>query len=232
MLGRKKILKYSKAKNAHVPSCDRNVSLIRKWEMYTGRKRKTCSFKHCNNSATCARYYKIKGKRSHYFIGAVCSGCNQRPDHCYYKMKKNTAYVKVAANKNSSDSTDSSGESVSSDSSDSSSESDSTDSFESSEKIILEYSEAKNVQDSSSYRSSSSWISKWEECTGRQRNICSFLGCSNDATCGGHLRVKGQNPNYHYIGAICRECNGERDNTYFSMKKNTAYMKIPINSCD
>ena len=237
MSGKKVILEYSEAKNADVTSCDNNISLIKKWEMYTGRKRKTCSFGGCSNNATCARFLKIKGKSLHYFIGAICSGCNRQSNNYYENMKKNTAYIRVPASKissesyDSSESSDNSGSFDNSESSYSSSESDSTDSSESSNKIILEYSKAKNVQNSSCDRASGSWISKWEECTGRQRNKCSFSGCLNDATCGGHLHIKGKNPNYHYIGAICSECNGQRDDAYIEMKKNTAYMKIRINRC-
>ena len=119
----KVILENIEAKNADdVMLRDGSVSLIRIWEFCTGRQRRVCSYLGCSNNASCATFLKVKGKRSHYFLGAICSECNRQPNNHYYEMKKNTAYIKVPIialiTRNSSDS-------------------------DSSEKIILNYSEAK-----------------------------------------------------------------------------------------
>jgi hypothetical protein len=102
------------------------------------------------------------------------------------------------------------------------------------EKVILENSQAKNVANSSCDRREN-WIRKWEDTTGRQAEgkKCSYLGCSNDATVGGHLLVKDHSRGQvNYIAPICQSCNQSHDKSeYCEMKKNTCYVKMPSNSC-
>lgn len=100
------------------------------------------------------------------------------------------------------------------------------------EKVIINDAEARNVQGSSCDRISKSWISKWEEITHRKAGTCSFFGCAEDATHGGHLWIKHQRKDYYYIAPICNSCNSSHnDDDYKKMKKNVAYMKVTVNQC-
>ena len=50
------------------------------------------------------------------------------------------------------------------------------------EKVIIDYAEAKNVENSSCDRNGS-WIQNWEQVTGRRARKCSFFGCGRDSRC-------------------------------------------------
>ena len=100
------------------------------------------------------------------------------------------------------------------------------------EKVIIIDAKARNVQVSSCDRISRTWISKWEEITGRKAGICSFYGCNKDAKHGGHLWIKFQRKDHYYIAPICSSCNSpHNDDNYKDMKKNVAYMKVTVNQC-
>lgn len=48
-----------------------------------------------------------------------------------------------------------------------------------------------------------SWISHWETVTGLKRGVCSYVSCTNQAHCGGHIWIlRGV-----YIAPICTKCN-------------------------
>ena len=98
------------------------------------------------------------------------------------------------------------------------------------EKIIMAESNAKNVDWTTCDRRKN-WKQFYMDVSGRNFATCSFKGCSNPADVGGHLHVKELSRNYHYIAPICSSCNQQTDYYYIEMKKNTAYVKIPINSC-
>ena len=100
------------------------------------------------------------------------------------------------------------------------------------EKEIIDNAEAKNVNGSSCDKASKGWLAKWSKEVGRTPGKCSYLGCSNDAAVGGHLWIKNRKSNnYNYIAPICYACNSNRDNQYYEMKSNVAYLKINSNSC-
>lgn len=97
-------------------------------------------------------------------------------------------------------------------------------------KIKTYQSEAKNHRYTSCNRLNS--ISMWQTCTGRRANKCSFNACENDADVGGHLELKGRNNrDYHYVAPICYYCKYTDFVNYRTMKRNVAYMRIPINCC-
>ena len=65
--------------------------------------------------------------------------------------------------------------------------------------------EAWNIEGSSDARSEcGSWLKDAEEATGRKRGRCSFEGCSNQATVGGHVWLKHMGC---FIAPICKACN-------------------------
>ena len=54
-----------------------------------------------------------------------------------------------------------------------------------------------------------SWIKFWEMSTNCTRGTCSYAECTNKATIGGHVWLKGKSDGnkYCYIAAICSGCN-------------------------
>ena len=53
-----------------------------------------------------------------------------------------------------------------------------------------------------------SWIKFWESATGKTRELCSYIDCTEKADTGGHIWLKGRSRNkYCYIAPICRGCN-------------------------
>jgi len=71
---------------------------------------------------------------------------------------------------------------------------------------VVKDAKAWNVDGSSSDRASGglSWIRYWEEKTGMNRAVCSYLHCNRSATVGGHIWIcrKGT-----FIAPICSGCN-------------------------
>lgn len=98
------------------------------------------------------------------------------------------------------------------------------------EKVIIDYAEAKNVENSSCDRNGS-WIQNWEQVTGRRARKCSFFGCGNDATVGGHLWIKNKPKTHFYIAPICFYCNNSDSYYYQEMKIDVAYLKTSVNPC-
>ena len=99
------------------------------------------------------------------------------------------------------------------------------------ERKIFDDAEAKNCVGTSDHRAprSGGWIELWEEVTGRTRNKCAFLGCSNDAEVGGHVLIKRRKK--QFIIAICYSCNNSKPE-YIGLKKNTACVEITPSSID
>ena len=53
-----------------------------------------------------------------------------------------------------------------------------------------------------------SWIKFWESATGKTRELCSYIDCTEKADTGGHIWLEGRSRNkYCYIAPICRGCN-------------------------
>ena len=54
-----------------------------------------------------------------------------------------------------------------------------------------------------------SWIKFWEMSTKCTRGECSYVGCTNEASRGGHIWLKGKSDGnkYCYIAPICTGCN-------------------------
>lgn len=69
------------------------------------------------------------------------------------------------------------------------------------------------------------WIELWKEVTGEPVDKCSFRGCKNDATCGGHLQYVSSRQ--WYLAPICGECNEIwNDNHARPLRAQTVLAKI------
>jgi hypothetical protein len=79
-----------------------------------------------------------------------------------------------------------------------------------------------------------SWIKNWKEYTKKEPGRCIYLGCSNQATLGGHLEIKSnQSEEFCFIAPICGKCNSStiKKEQFHKAKKNTIFLKIPKNPC-
>lgn len=92
-------------------------------------------------------------------------------------------------------------------------------------KIALEASEARN-SDFISEGTVTSYKKFYENIALRQFNKCSYLNCSNNADIVGHLDVKGQPRDFHYMAPICNSCKNNDDGSYLPMKKDIVYVKM------
>jgi hypothetical protein len=85
----------------------------------------------------------------------------------------------------------------------------------------------------SSCDNNTSWIKNWKEYTNKEPGRCIYLGCSNQATLGGHLEIKfNESQEFCFIAPICAKCNSSTIKVKFHRaKKNTIFLKIPKNPC-
>jgi len=75
-----------------------------------------------------------------------------------------------------------------------------------------------------------SWLAVCKIVTGKRPGLCSFDGCSNKATCGGH--VKYVNGRTWYLAPICSSCNNTNsDDIATPMKAGTIIVKIKCPCC-
>jgi hypothetical protein len=82
-----------------------------------------------------------------------------------------------------------------------------------------------------------SWTQAWADVTGRQKGVCAAAGCSDAASKGGHVYMKGQPKSYCYIVPICTHHNTSRyndagyDTEWYAIRPNTAFMRIRVHAC-
>lgn len=99
---------------------------------------------------------------------------------------------------------------------------------------IIENANAKNMFHSTCFKTLNGWFKKWIYETGKNEQdcICSYFNCTNNASTGVHLWLKGKPTKYYFIAPICLRCNNkEKQERYFKMKPNIMYLKTNVNPC-
>lgn len=72
-----------------------------------------------------------------------------------------------------------------------------------------------------------SWIDTWRKETGSRRKTCASLGCTNEATVGGHVRTADKRKDGSWgIVPICHSCNHTSNKGAYFLEKNVEIVSV------